>query len=110
MNTPALALPALDVTQTHPVQEFKQPSPLIGCRIDPSGRFVFAGAQDNSIQRWELNTGKATVLAAHKSWVRGLAFSADGKRLFSADWSGKVLAWPADADKPEPIFTLDAHK
>lgn len=110
MNTPPLPPAKLDVTQTHPIQELKYTSPLVGCRIDPTGRFVVAGAQDNTLQRWELATGKATPLVGHKSWVRGLAFSADGKRLFSADWTGKVLAWPLDADKPEPSLTIDTHK
>lgn len=110
MNTPPVPPTKLDVTQTHLAQELKQPSPLIGCRLDPTGRFAVAGAQDNSLQRWDLATGKATALAAHKSWVRALVFTADGKRLFSADWTGKILAWPIDVEKPEPTFTIDAHK
>jgi WD40 repeat protein len=107
MNTPAAKL---EITQTHLVQELKYTSPLIGARIDPTGRFVFAGAQDNSLQRWELATGKATPLLGHKTWVRALAFTSDGKRLFSADWTGKILAWPADSDRPTPSFTIDAHR
>ena len=69
---PAQAVPA----QTRLLQEFKHTSPLVGCRFDPTGRFVFAGAQDNSIQRWDLATGKKTALVGHKSWVRALAFAA----------------------------------
>jgi WD40 repeat protein len=99
----------LDPAKTHLVREFKQPSPLIGCRIDPSGRFIFAGAQDNGIHRWELATGKKTVLVGHKSWVRGLAFSSCGNRLFSGDYAGRILSWSMDAEKPTPLSSLDAH-
>src|SRR5262249_30859066 len=42
--------------------------------FDPSGRFLFAGAQDNSILRHDLVTGRKAVLSGHASWVRGLAF------------------------------------
>jgi WD40 repeat protein len=169
----------IDPAKTHMVKEYKHTSPLVGCRFDPSGQFVFAGAQDNAVVRWRLDDGKATPLVGHKSWVRALAFSppspppqpsptrgegekqppsggekgvgekrpspppaekdrekkpspaqtgekagqskpppplwgrggVGGERLlFSGDYAGRVLVWRADADKPEPIRTLDAHR
>jgi WD40 repeat protein len=66
--------PIIDITATRIVLELKHNSPLIGCRFDPSGRFLFAGAQDNSILRYDFVTGRKTVLSGHASWVRGLAF------------------------------------
>jgi WD40 repeat protein len=102
--------PAVDPAKAHLVQELKHAAPLLGCRIDPAGRFVFAGAQDNTVVRWELAGGKKTVLAGHKSWVRALAFAATEKLLFSASYDGKVLAWPLEADAPTPVRTLDAHQ
>jgi WD40 repeat protein len=82
---------------------------LIGCRFDPTGRFVFAGSQDNTIQRWELATGKKTTLTGHKSWARGIAFLPGGKTLFTAGYEGRILCWPADAEAPTPLRTIDAH-
>ena len=64
---PSGAPGVVDPTKTRQVQELKHGSPLIGCRFDPTGRFVFAGAQDSTIQRWEVATGKKTSLAAQKS-------------------------------------------
>jgi WD40 repeat protein len=101
---------AIDPAQTRMVQELKHTSPLIGCRFDPSGQWVFAGCEDNTVQRWHLATGKKTPLIGHKSWIRALAFAAKEKLLFSGSWDGKVLAWPLDADKPTAQPTLDAHK
>jgi WD40 repeat protein len=98
-----------DPTQTHVAQELKHTSPLLGCRIDPSGHFVFAGAQDNTLQRWELASGKRTALEGHKSWTRGLAFAARDKLLLSGDYNGRVLWWPVDADAPTPLRGVDAH-
>ncbi len=100
----------VDPAQAHLVQELKHPSPLLGCRIDPSGRCVIAGAQDNAVVRWQLDGGKKTVLAGHKSWVRALAVAAKDKLLFSASYDGKVLAWPVESEASVPVRTLEAHK
>src|ERR1041384_5238287 len=54
--------------------ELRHTAPLIGCRFDPSGRFVFASSQDNTIQRWDLNDRAKVSFAGHRSWVRGLAY------------------------------------
>jgi WD40 repeat protein len=97
-------------THTRQVQELKHPSPLVSCRIDPSGRFVFAGAQDNTVQRWEPATGKKTALTGHKSWVRALAFAPKDKQLVSGDYNGRLLWWPLDADAPKPARELIAHR
>lgn len=100
--------PQAEPTRTRMVQELRHNSPFLGCRVDPSGRFVFAGAQDNTIQRFELNGGRRVALEGHRSWVRGLAFH-QGK-LFSGDYAGQVLVWQLDADTPRPARTLDAHR
>jgi WD40 repeat protein len=92
------------------VQELKHTSPLIGCRLDPTGRFVFAGAQDCTIQRWELATGKKTALAGHRSWVRAILCPPGGKVLITGDYAGKIIWWAADATTPAPIHTIQAHR
>src|SRR5947209_14146569 len=93
-NLPLVRSSAVDPTRTRLIQELRHNSPLLGCRFDPSGRFVFAGAQDNTIQRWELTTGLRTEFAGHRSWLRAFAFQ--GGRLFSGDYNGKILIWQLD--------------
>jgi hypothetical protein len=100
----------VDPTQTHVVLELKHTTPLIGCRFDTTGRFVFAGAQESAVQRWDLADSKKTTLSGHKSWVRALASLPDGKVLFTGGYDGQVIAWPADADNPTPQWTISAHK
>jgi WD40 repeat protein len=107
MTTPAVPI---DPAKTHLLRAYKHRSPLVGCRIDPSGRLVFAGAQDNNLVRWHLDTGKKTLLAGHKSWVRALAFAAKDKLLFSGDYAGRILAWPAEAEAPTALRTIEAHR
>ena len=98
----------IDPTRIRFVKQWQHPAALIGCRIDPTGRFAFAGAQDNAVVRWELATGTKAVLAGHKSWVRALAFADGGKLLFSADWAGRIIAWPTDALAPR--WDIAAHR
>jgi WD40 repeat protein len=100
----------IDPARTRLAFELKYTSPLLSCRFEPAGRFVFAGAQDHTIQRWDLTSKTATALRGHRSWVRGLAFQAAEQRLFSGDYNGKVLVWPTDAAAPEPERTIDAHR
>src|SRR5437660_12822972 len=59
-------------------REFKHLRPLIACRFDPSGRFLFAAAEDSTVQRFDLLTGAVVAFAGHRSWVRALAFLPSG--------------------------------
>lgn len=100
---------AFDPTKTKLLKDFKHNSALIGARFDPTGKYVFVSAQDNSLQRWDLASGAKTTFAGHTSWVRALAFSRDSKTFFSADWTGKVLVWNTSDEKPVAVQTIQAH-
>ena len=69
MNTPEkdVTPPKLDVKATNVVHEWKYTSPLINCRFDPTGEYVFSTAEDCSIQRWRYDSGEHDVLEAHDS-------------------------------------------
>jgi WD40 repeat protein len=63
-----------DPTKARLDRALKHGSPLIGCRFDPYGRFLFVTAIDRSVQRFDLLTGAKAAFTGHASWVRGLAF------------------------------------
>ncbi len=107
---PAAPPLTIDPTRARMVAQWKHGSPLLGCRVDPAGRYVFAGAQDNAVVRWEVATGKKTTLAGHTSWVRALAFAGKENLLFSGDWAGRLIARPIEGDNPTPRWSLSAHK
>ena len=128
----------VDFKQTRIGLELKHPSPLIGCRFDPSGRYLFVSAQDGTLQRYDLVTGRKTALIGHESWVRGMAFSPPSVEpmatnlappttglgalvtaaartgtpftLISGDYHGKLIWWDGAADTPIPTRTLPAHE
>jgi WD40 repeat protein len=66
----------LDLPCARVEREWKHGRALVGCRFDPTGRFLFVSAEDDTIQRYDLLTGAKTAFVGHASWVRGLAFAA----------------------------------
>lgn len=102
-------MPIADPAKTHLAKELKHERPLVCCRFSPTVPFAFAGSEDESVLRWNLDTGAKTVLKGHESWVFALAASPDGSLLFSAGGDGRILWWPATAENPTPARTLDAH-
>ncbi len=84
---------------------------LLACRFSPCGRHVVAGGADGRLHRWEIETEKKASFGPHDGWVVALAFSPDGKRLFTADFHGTLAAWPWDEEDPKPVWTVKgAHR
>ncbi len=91
---------------------------LVGCRFDPSGRFLFVASEDDSVQRFDLLTGEKTAFAGHESWVRGLAFiqSNNAKSVDVEVWRKQQRAMHAigggtallPAPKVEPFTLISA--
>jgi WD40 repeat protein len=100
----------LDPTQSHQVHEFKHEIALTTLRVDPTDRFLAAGAEDLDVQLWDLANGEQRTLKGHRSWVRSIDFSADGNRLFTACWGGIVNVWDSSQAEPKPLQTIQAHQ
>lgn len=83
---------------------------LLCCRVDPNGRYVFAGATDSTIQRWEIASGKQTAFVGHDNWVRTLGISPDGQTLHSGAYDGRWLSWETGAEMPKPLRSIQAHQ
>ncbi len=98
-----------DPSKTHVVATWKYERPLTACRFDPLGRYVFAGTEDYTVQRFDLKDGKPTPLLGHESWCRAIGFSPDGKATFTGGYDGRLLWWQTDADSPTPLRAITAH-
>jgi len=99
-----------DPTKTHVTLEHKHDRPLVACRFDPAGRYVFFGAEDNLVHRFDLSAKTATSFPAHDSWVRALGCSPSGDQLYSGGYDGRLVWWPAADEKPQPIRIVEAHQ
>ena len=72
--------------------------PIVCCRFEPRGRFVFCGLESSTIQRVSLADGKKVAFAGgHDSWVFSLAFSPDGETTYSGGGDGRVVVWETEA-------------
>lgn len=100
----------VDPAQTHVATDLVHNRPLLACRFDPSGKFVFAGCEDNKVHRWEIASAARTELADHESWVRAIGFSKDGQTLITGGYDGRLIWWPVAAEKPAPTRTVEAHQ
>lgn len=100
----------LDPKQTHVVSQWAHDRPLIACRIDPLGRFVFCGSEDAVVSRFSLADGtKATFPGGHTTWVNAFAFSKDGSVVISGGCDGKLTWWETAAAAPAPVRSVVAH-
>lgn len=100
----------MDIKQAHVASQWPHDRPLVSCRIDPLGRYVFTGAEDAAVQRFDLASGQRTVLTAgHETWVRALAFTKDGAFTMSGGSDGRITWWETAAEAPRPIRQVNAH-
>jgi WD40 repeat protein len=99
-----------DPRKASTTKELEHTAPLTCCAIDPKGRWIFAGSEDRSVVRWDLSSGKKTVLAGHDSWPLALEFTADGSFLISGAGDDHLFWWPTGDDEPKPARKLKAHE
>jgi WD40 repeat protein len=108
----AMAIPTgFDPKQAHVLTQWSVGHPVICCRFDPRGRFVFCGLENAAFQRVSMDDGKKIAFAGgHESWVFSLAVAPGGETTYSGGGDGRVVVWETDAAAPKPIRTIDAHR
>lgn len=82
-------------------------------RFTPCGKFLVAAGFDGLVRRWDASSDEFAELPAlpgHGGWVSGLAFHAEGSRLYTADSWGRLRAWNYADVAPQPLWDVaDAH-
>lgn len=102
--------PTIDPQKTYIAAEYKHDRPLTSCYWEPQSRYVFFGAEDNFIHRYELATQTVMPLSAHDSWIRSFGSSPDGETFYTGGYDGRLIWWPTAAEKPEPLRVVDGHQ
>jgi WD40 repeat protein len=102
--------PNRNIKQAHVIHQWKHGSPLIDCRFDPSGRFVFASSEDNSVQRWDLSDDSKFSLLAHDSWVFSIEHSLDSRWTITGGGDGRLVWWQTASEESKPARTIEAHQ
>src|SRR4051812_3330694 len=75
----AVSAPAsFDPKQAYVASQWPYDRPLDTCRFDPQGRFVFCGAEDSNLIRFNLADGAhVNFSGGHDTWVQAIGFSKD---------------------------------
>src|SRR5262249_11667773 len=101
----------LDPKQANIVSQWAHDRPLNVCRFDPTGKYVFCGAEDANVARFNLAGGARTYFGGgHGTWGLALGLSKDGHHICSGGGDGKLTWWEASAKSPKPIRSIEAHK
>jgi WD40 repeat protein len=92
------------------VAVLKAEGQTLAVAYSPDGRMVAAGQSGPQalVQVWEVATlGERVRFSGHKATVDSLAFSPDGKLLFSGSNDTTILAWEVLASDTKPARTAD---
>lgn len=82
--------------------------PIRAAALGPGGKWLAISVErENSVRRYEPESGKLLELAGHRDFVSGLGFSPDGARLASASMDGTLKLW--DMATGENVATLPGH-
>ena len=112
VNSPKPTIPPrFDPKQAHVVSQWPVDRPMVSCRFEPRGRFVFCGLESATIQRVNLADGKKVPLTGgHESWVFSFAFASGGDTTYSGGGDGRIVVWETSAALPKPVRTIEAHR
>lgn len=100
----------LDPKAAYVAAQWQHERPLISCRFEPNGQFVFCGSEDAVVERFRISDGAKTILTGgHSTWVSAFAFSSDGQTVVSGGCDGKLTWWPATEETPQPIRSIAGH-
>ena len=82
-----------------------QSQPILSIAFSANGQTLASASHDNTIQFWDVNTGKA--LNAVPDHVSALAFSPHGNTLATAEWDRDVKQW--DVTSGQVLDTFVGH-
>ena len=71
-------------------------APVAPLLFSPDGAWLYSGADDGEVRRWQLASGRSEVVIAHEGIVTELALSPDGRLLASSSWDGTVRLWSSN--------------
>lgn len=136
-ESPAAFTPKTDGADpfaTRLVAELKHDRGILACRYDPASHFLFAGARDYFVHRWDLSqqavleppedpkkkpryppvpvapADSRIELSGHESWAGGIALFPDDERMASGDFVGRLIVWSDRTGAPKPSFSFAAHE
>ena len=102
-QSPVILRP-LETIETYPSNtEARQNVPVIGCiDLDPSGQFLAFGGDDYRVRVLCIPTRQRLDLPRRfDSWIRGVTFCPDKRKLAAIAQNGSVQVWSVSAISPQ---------
>src|SRR4051812_28419826 len=101
----------LDPKAANIISQWTYDRPLNTCRFNPAGTFVFCGAEDANVERFNVADGARTNFSGgHDTWVQAIGFSKDGSQIYSGGCGGKITWGGGGAKKPKTNRSLGGPK
>ncbi len=90
------------------VPETGHTSSILSTAFSPNGHTLASGSDDNTIQLWDVATGKELRrLEGHSQSVSSVAFSPDGRTLASGSYDTTIRLW--DVATGKELSRLEGH-
>ncbi|MGQ0773883.1 MAG: NB-ARC domain-containing protein [Pseudonocardiales bacterium] len=101
-----------DIERLSLLREMDTPGcPLWSVAVGCADTVVAAGGEDEFVRLFDLSTGQLLAeQAAHRDWVRCVAFASDAPLLVSASGDRTVLLWIAASGRLAPIRRIDVSE
>ncbi|MBL7257986.1 WD40 repeat domain-containing protein [Paractinoplanes lichenicola] len=81
-------------------------APIYTIAIDPAGRLLATGGDDQTVRLWDLATGAPrATLTGHDAQVQTLGFSPDGRTVATGSVNGRVRLYEIPSGRPGPTWT-----
>jgi WD40 repeat protein len=80
---------------------------IFSVAISPDGKTFASGSRDQTIRTWELATARPVHTMRQGSHVRSLAYTSDGKRLYSCPPGGRLHWWDPEKATQEGEKAFD---
>jgi hypothetical protein len=71
---------------------------IIHITLNPAGTLLASASQDCTVRLWQFPTGTELAQFRHSDWVVRVAFSVDGRSIFSGGVDKKISQWEIPED------------
>ena len=76
----------------------------MGLAVSPNGQMIASASWDTRIGLWPADGGEPVFMSGHNAGVNKVAFSADGKWLYSASVDGSIKLWDVEQKSEKRVI------